>query len=186
MKVLRKASAAQKNQLNLLAPKTHSDDSKKFIVLCMDTGKRFEVKSSTLYRLPEEFREWPCHVVKVILANLKPPESDAQYPASSQKYLESRMNGGRFVGKVWISLADTVWIHPMTKANERMDTIGSQLIATKLALSNKSHLKNLISLVRLLGEDYHGFSSIPQDEDLTPLIVSGKKIYTSLSFIYQT
>ncbi|KAK5639947.1 hypothetical protein RI129_010758 [Pyrocoelia pectoralis] len=90
-------------------------------VRCLDTGIKFDVGSSFLYKLPLQFQKIPPQVIDVYLANVVPPDFDETWSYYCKSKVESLLKQADYnhenafvTGQILLQLTDKLWLKNIT------------------------------------------------------------------------
>ncbi|CAL8123863.1 unnamed protein product [Orchesella dallaii] len=153
-------------------------------VYCIDSGIGLNPSVDDLYQLSKEQRGWAPLVVELVLANLKPPNSEMEYRQIHTKNARKLTEDKIYNAKIWLSIGNTIWVNPMveyhidpyTKYTVKGNSIRLDLMGMGAADYNSVHLKNLNNLVRKHGDLYRGSEyeiapSNPAQDELSESLV---------------
>lgn len=127
-------------------------------VFCIDFGATLTIPLSSLLILPEKFQKWKPHCVQVVLTNTSFFDESREHSSDALKGAKRIAERKTWLGKVLLSISNTVWLNPINEYKEDPATgqislgcnLMEELIKSKCipATKNENHMELLFDYIR--------------------------------------
>ncbi|RXG60911.1 putative ATP-dependent RNA helicase TDRD12 [Armadillidium vulgare] len=152
----------------------YSKEKIEVTVFLIDEGSVMIKTTQSVYKLPEAFFGMPQLITEVYLCNIRPVDQDISWTLNASNYVKdlllSNKNSISYVGKVMLSLKNTLWLSPLTGRKKVLESVVTQrsiksgLLSLKFGIDHPEHLIKLTKMVFEKG--FYSQQEIPEkDED---------------------
>ena len=152
-------------------------------VICVDTGKKFEVDPISLMEFDASCQNIPFQAVEVIMCRVQPLDKDNEWTPKLESYVKERLLNKEVEGNIILSLSNTLWLDPLLLKETVGENTVHQCIRTHLVrdckymeentehlpllyklCDNKMRINGLLShhWTRLRAFTYHGEIVLPK------------------------
>ncbi|XP_076588920.1 putative ATP-dependent RNA helicase TDRD12 [Chaetodon auriga] len=136
----------------------------------IDVGKEEVVKSYQILQLPDRFCSLPGQAVEIIVCHVKPVDAETDWHPKVTRTISQKIRGLPHRARAVFSLGNTVFVDPMVRVTQvpGMKTVineynvQSEILKTKMGISNPEHLDLLKALCQESREAAHLSGSSPE------------------------
>ncbi|XP_070829066.1 putative ATP-dependent RNA helicase TDRD12 [Chaetodon trifascialis] len=136
----------------------------------IDVGKEETVKSYQILQLPDRFCSLPGQAVEIIVCHVKPVDAETDWHPKVTRTISQKIRGLQHRARAVFSLGNTVFVDPMVRVTQVPGTktvineynVQSEILKTRMGISNPEHLDLLKALCQESREAAHLSGSSPE------------------------